>query len=642
MALFTPTNQKRLTNISVVRLKKGGNRYELACYPNKVQAWRDKLETNLDEVLQAHCVFTNVSKGQFANKKEMYVHFCTEDERQIIKTILEHGELQLTEKERLVGQQALFRDVAKIVSERCVNPENNRAYTVTMIEKMMKDCHISLKANKSAKQHALEVIKQLRSAPGFKIAPSMMEVNITIQKDSCEPVIERLLQLCNDIIQQSESSDGLYDLTAVVEPEKYGSIETLLHNEIKVKTEVGERKVVKNVPDKNVSSQLNDNRITQSSEASVSVEKKGKNTSKRKNKKGSKQLQFCEQGFIDNIIVLNFCDDYNKYNYNMSLLRNVHHVRFATKSLWQTCKTLIKGFGFTLHCLFKCGSEINLVLKSNQSVIMLSEIKTLSSVHHPFKYHSEISNWYTKRDGPCDIALEVVDVYEVCERVSRFSGFENILLEPTTYADYDGKIVLGVIKSCVGDLLHTIVDSSQYKGLFLPGYTSGQSANDDLKEALNNNGSNPNSFVKYTDHIAIAGDIGDSDTFMNWYKTVFGMKRIFINIQDDESQGFIVKFKNTGMMLKAVCHKDPTSNSDYRNACKFVFVEPTKDSEPSQVTRFLQANSGPGLQHMGLAIDNIIDVAATCHQNGIKFITAPDVYYEAVSCLGKNSQFSCY
>lgn len=107
----------------------------------------------------------------------MYVHFCTEDERQIIKTvgyrynipsfqILEHGELQLTEKERLVGQQALFRDVAKIVSERCVNPENNRAYTVTMIEKMMKDCHISLKANKSAKQHVSLVA--IRVAPGFR------------------------------------------------------------------------------------------------------------------------------------------------------------------------------------------------------------------------------------------------------------------------------------------------------------------------------------------------------------------------------------------------------------------------------------------------------------------------------------------
>ena len=32
--------QKRLTNIAVVRLKKGGQRFEIACYKNKVQDWR--------------------------------------------------------------------------------------------------------------------------------------------------------------------------------------------------------------------------------------------------------------------------------------------------------------------------------------------------------------------------------------------------------------------------------------------------------------------------------------------------------------------------------------------------------------------------------------------------------------------------
>ncbi len=33
--------QKRLTNIAVVRLKKGGQRFEVACYRNKVQDWRN-------------------------------------------------------------------------------------------------------------------------------------------------------------------------------------------------------------------------------------------------------------------------------------------------------------------------------------------------------------------------------------------------------------------------------------------------------------------------------------------------------------------------------------------------------------------------------------------------------------------------
>ena len=41
--IFTPTNQKRLTNVVVVRLKKGGKRFEVACYPNKVLSWRNKV-----------------------------------------------------------------------------------------------------------------------------------------------------------------------------------------------------------------------------------------------------------------------------------------------------------------------------------------------------------------------------------------------------------------------------------------------------------------------------------------------------------------------------------------------------------------------------------------------------------------------
>ena len=60
----TPTNQKLLTNVAVVRSKKGGKRFEIACYKNKVLSWRQGVEKDLDEVLQSHTVFLNVSKGQ--------------------------------------------------------------------------------------------------------------------------------------------------------------------------------------------------------------------------------------------------------------------------------------------------------------------------------------------------------------------------------------------------------------------------------------------------------------------------------------------------------------------------------------------------------------------------------------------------
>lgn len=41
MALKQPVTQVRLTNVAVVRLRVGGERFEIACYKNKVLNWRE-------------------------------------------------------------------------------------------------------------------------------------------------------------------------------------------------------------------------------------------------------------------------------------------------------------------------------------------------------------------------------------------------------------------------------------------------------------------------------------------------------------------------------------------------------------------------------------------------------------------------
>ena len=66
--------------------------------------------------------------------------------------ILSKGELQVSEKERHANLESMFRDIATIVSDMCVNPETNRPYPVTMIERAMHDVHFSIKPTKSTKQ----------------------------------------------------------------------------------------------------------------------------------------------------------------------------------------------------------------------------------------------------------------------------------------------------------------------------------------------------------------------------------------------------------------------------------------------------------------------------------------------------------
>ena len=58
----------------------------------------------------------------------------------------------MSEKERQQQLESMFRDIATIVAEKCVSPETKRPYTVGMIERAMKDVHISVKPNRGTKQ----------------------------------------------------------------------------------------------------------------------------------------------------------------------------------------------------------------------------------------------------------------------------------------------------------------------------------------------------------------------------------------------------------------------------------------------------------------------------------------------------------
>lgn len=133
-----PSNQIKLTNVSMVRLKKGKKRFEIACYKNTVQSFRAGHETDLDNVLQIPNVFINVSKGQVAPNDELTKAFGKGVSRdEIIMEILKKGELQVGEKERQQELERVHKEVVEIVAGRLVDPKTKRVYTTGMVEKAL-------------------------------------------------------------------------------------------------------------------------------------------------------------------------------------------------------------------------------------------------------------------------------------------------------------------------------------------------------------------------------------------------------------------------------------------------------------------------------------------------------------------------
>ena len=55
--------------------------------------------------------------------------------------------MQVSKEERERENDQQFTEVARMVTERCVNPDTQRPYTMAQIERAMKDIHVSIKPN---------------------------------------------------------------------------------------------------------------------------------------------------------------------------------------------------------------------------------------------------------------------------------------------------------------------------------------------------------------------------------------------------------------------------------------------------------------------------------------------------------------
>ena len=65
--------------------------------------------------------------------------------------------MQVSDKERKLHYDSLFKDIAGVLVAKCVNADTNRPYTISMLERSLHDIHFAVDPKRPAKQQALEV-----------------------------------------------------------------------------------------------------------------------------------------------------------------------------------------------------------------------------------------------------------------------------------------------------------------------------------------------------------------------------------------------------------------------------------------------------------------------------------------------------
>jgi 4-hydroxyphenylpyruvate dioxygenase len=61
---------------------------------------------------------------------------------------------------------------------------------------------------------------------------------------------------------------------------------------------------------------------------------------------------------------------------------------------------------------------------------------------------------------------------------------------------------------------------------------------------------------------------------------------------------------------------------------KFPINEPAEGKRKSQIEEYLDYYKGPGVQHIAMATDNIVETVSKLHDQGVEFLRVPVAYYQ--------------
>jgi len=201
-------------------------------------------------------------------------------------------------------------------------------------------------------------------------------------------------------------------------------------------------------------------------------------------------------------------------------------------------------------------------------------------------------------DGVHDIALEVEDVDRAYKETTK-RGARRVQ-EPTTVRDDQGEIRRASVGT-YGDTVHSFIDRSKYRGAFLPGYRDTGS-----KEA--------DGPLLYVDHVVGNVALGDMNKFVAYYRDVMGFAQ-FQHFDDKD-----ISTEYSALMSKVM--------ADGSGKVKFPINEPAPGKKKSQIDEYLEYYRGPGVQHIALATNDIINTVSRLRESGIQFINVPPSYYE--------------
>ncbi|CAK6441027.1 unnamed protein product [Pipistrellus nathusii] len=291
--------------------------------------------------------------------------------------------------------------------------------------------------------------------------------------------------------------------------------------------------------------------------------------------------------------------------------RRLCHIAFHVPAGQPLARDLQRLFGFQPLAARAAGGWRQLALRSGHAVFLVNEGAGGPQPLYGLDPRHPVPS-------AANLCFEVADAGAAARALAAKGCC--VPVPPVRVQDALGAATYAVVSSPAGNLSLTLLERTDYRGPFLPGFrplpsTTGRG------------------WFSHVDHLTLACTRGSSPSLMRWFQDCLGFHHLPLSPGEDPELGFEVTAGSGQGGLRLTALQTPPGSA----VPTLVLAEslPGAAGGLDQVQQFLAQHRGPGLQHVGLYTPNIIEATEGVTLAGGQLLTPPKAYYQRP---GKESQ----
>ncbi|MEM1578199.1 MAG: ribosome assembly factor SBDS [Archaeoglobaceae archaeon] len=209
----------------VARLRKGGSDFEILVDPYLARDLKEGKEVDFEDLLAVDEIFKNARKGERASNEELQKIFGTTNVKEIAKTIIIEGEVQITAEQRKEMLEAKKRQIITFISKNAIDPRTNAPHPPARIERALEEARVHVDIFKSVEAQIKDIVKALK--PILPLKFEEMEIAIKIPAEYAGKAISALYNF-GGVTKEEWQKDGSWICVMKIPSGMYGDLMDLL------------------------------------------------------------------------------------------------------------------------------------------------------------------------------------------------------------------------------------------------------------------------------------------------------------------------------------------------------------------------------------------------------------------------------